>query len=114
MTDLDDLRQRLREFAEARDWAQFHAPKNLSMALAAEVGELLEHFQWLTTEQSEALPEETRAAVAAELADIQLYLVMLADRLGIDLAEAARRKIEANERRYPADEVRGSAKKRSP
>lgn len=111
MNDLDELRRRLREFAAARDWEQFHTPKNLSMALIAEAGELVEHFQWLTAEQSAALPPARREAVAAELADVLLYLVMLADRLGVDLAAAASRKIEANESRYPADQVRGSADK---
>ncbi len=111
MSELDDLRRRLRQFAAERDWEQFHTPKNLSMALVAEAGELVEHFQWLTAEQSATLPADERAAVAAELADVLLYLLMLADRLDIDLAEAAQRKIEANERRYPADRVRGKADK---
>jgi NTP pyrophosphatase (non-canonical NTP hydrolase) len=112
MSDLDDLRRRLRAFADARDWEQFHSPKNLSMALAAEAGELLEHCQWLTESASASLPAERRAEVALELADVLLYLVLLADKLGIDLADAAARKIELNERRYPAAEVRGSASKR--
>jgi NTP pyrophosphatase (non-canonical NTP hydrolase) len=112
MSDLDDLRRRLRAFADARDWEQFHSPKNLAMALAAEAGELLEHFQWLTESASASLPAEQRAEVALELADVLLYLVLLADKLGIDLADAAARKIELNERRYPAAEVRGSASKR--
>ncbi|GMW07815.1 MAG: nucleotide pyrophosphohydrolase [Gammaproteobacteria bacterium] len=111
MSDLDELRRRLREFAAERDWGQFHTPKNLAMALVAEGGELLEHFQWLTADESAALPPARREAVAAELADMLLYLIMLADRLDIDLVESARNKIEANERRYPADRVRGSAEK---
>ncbi len=109
--ELEDLRRRLRAFADARDWDRFHSPKNLAMALIAEAGELVEHFQWLTESASATLPDAGRDAVALELADIQLYLVLLADRLGIDLAEAARRKIAINEERYPADAVRGSAKK---
>lgn len=112
MSDLASLRDRLRAFATARDWAQFHSPKNLAMALAAEAGEVLEHFQWLTEAESAALPAEQRSAVALELADVLLYLVLLADKLGIDLDEAARRKIDLNEQRYPADVVRGSAQKR--
>ena len=105
------LQQQLRDFARARDWDQFHSPKNLAMALIAEAGELVEHFQWLTEEASRALPTDERDAVALELADVQLYLVMLADRLGIDLAEAARRKIDLNEERYPAEASRGRAKR---
>ncbi len=111
MSDLDELRRRLREFAAERDWGQFHTPKNLAMALVAEGGELLEHFQWLTADESAALPPARREAVATELADMLLYLIMLADRLDIDLVGSARNKIEANERRYPADRVRGSAEK---
>jgi dCTP diphosphatase len=107
----EDLRQRLAEFAAERDWEPFHSPKNLAMALAAEAGELLEHFQWLTEEQSASLAPDAMAAVALELADIQLYLVRLADRLNIDLVEAAHRKIEINARKYPAAKARGTAKK---
>lgn len=111
--DFEVLRQRLREFARARDWEQFHSPKNLAMALIVEAGELLEHFQWLTEAQSAALPPDTREAVAGELADVLLYLVMLADRLGVDLGEATQRKLTANEVRYPAEQVRGTARKSS-
>jgi len=109
--DLDDLRTRLREFAAARDWDRYHSPKNLSMALIAEAAELVEHFQWLSEAESAALSPEKRAAVEEELADILLYLVRLADKLDVDLAEAARRKIARNAERYPAEKVRGSAKK---
>ena len=109
--DLDALRDRLRAFAAARDWERFHSPKNLATALIVEAAELLEHFQWLTEEQSRALPPETKAEVATELADVLLYLVRLADQLGIDLHAAAVAKIAANERKYPADRVRGSARK---
>jgi dCTP diphosphatase len=107
----DDLRRRLAEFAAEREWDRFHSPKNLAMALAAEAGELLEHFQWLTEEQSAALAPDQHDAVALELADIQLYLVRLADRLGIDLVEAAHRKIGINAGKYPADKARGTATK---
>lgn len=112
MTELETLRERLRAFAAARDWQQFHDPKNLSMALVAEAGELVEKFQWLTPAASAALEGAEREAVALEMADVLLYLVMLADRLGIDLAEVAHRKIDLNERRYPVEIVRGSAAKR--
>lgn len=86
------LKERLRQFVEARDWDQFHSPKNLSMALIAEVAELVEHFQWLTEEQSKSLPSEKLAEVEMELADIQIYLIRIADKLEIDLIEAARKK----------------------
>jgi dCTP diphosphatase len=101
MADLDDLKERLRDFATARDWEQFHTPKNLAMALVAEAAEVVEHFQWLTAADSQALDAAQRAEVALELADVLLYLVMLADRLGVDLGEAARRKIALNEQRFP-------------
>ena len=102
---------RLREFAAQRDWEQFHTPKNLAMALAGEAGEVVEHFQWLSPEQSEGLSDEQRREVALELADVLFYLVRLADRLDISLAEAAQAKLAINEQRYPAERVRGSARK---
>ncbi|MEO8443522.1 MAG: nucleotide pyrophosphohydrolase [Gammaproteobacteria bacterium] len=101
MSELEELRQRLRAFAAERDWEQFHTPKNLAMALVAEAGEVVEHFQWLTAAESGALTPEQRAEVALELADVLLYLVMLADRLGVDLGDAAHRKIILNEKRFP-------------
>lgn len=107
----EDLSRRLADFAAARDWEQFHSPKNLAMALAAETGELLEHFQWLNEEQSGQLAPAELDAVALELADVQLYLVRLADRLGIDLVATAHRKIELNAEKYPADRARGHARK---
>lgn len=110
-SELAAIRDKLRAFSAARDWERFHSPKNLSMALIAEAAELVEHFQWLSEAQSARLPPAQREAVEAELADILLYLVMLADKLDVDLARAAERKIEQNERRYPPDKVRGSAKK---
>lgn len=114
MTDpYAELKQRLRAFAQARDWERFHSPKNLSMALIAEAAELVEHFQWLNEQQSADLPPEKRRDVAHELADILIYLVRLADRLDIDLAHAVDEKIRINEQRYPADAVRGQAKKYS-
>lgn len=107
----EDLSRRLADFAAERDWDQFHSPKNLAMALAAEAGELLEHFQWLSESESGQLGPAEREAVALELADIQLYLVRLADRLGLDLVAAAHRKIELNAEKYPADRARGHARK---
>ncbi|MCC7116330.1 MAG: nucleotide pyrophosphohydrolase [Burkholderiales bacterium] len=111
MTEIDRLREQLRAFAEARDWEKFHSPKNLAMALAAEAGELLEVFQWMTEPQSRDLPPDARARASEEIADVLLYLVRLADTLGIDPIDAANRKIVTNAARYPADKARGSSKK---
>jgi len=111
VSSLEELRARLAAFAAERDWEQFHSPKNLAMALAAEAGELLEHFQWLTEEQSAALPEATREEVALEIADVLLFLLRLADRLGIDPLQAGARKLELNARKYPVEKSRGRATK---
>lgn len=108
---LTTLAARLREFAAERDWEQFHSPKNLAMALAAEAGELVAEFQWMTEAHSQS-PDATQIAkIRAESADVLIYLVRLADKLGIDLIAAANEKMDENARRYPADTVRGSAKK---
>ncbi len=112
MSELQQLQERLRAFARARDWEQFHSPKNLSMALIVEAAELVEHFQWLTEPQSRRLDPKTFAAVEQEIADVFIYLVRMADLLGMDLLDAAARKIALNEQKYPADEVRGKADKR--
>ena len=111
MTDIEQLQRRLQAFADRRDWNQFHSPKNLTMALIVEAAELAEHFQWLTQEESFGLSADKLEAVGEELADIFVYLVRLADQLGVDLPAAVERKIELNEKKYPADVVRGSAKK---
>lgn len=113
MSELESLAASIRAFAVERDWEKFHSPKNLSMALLVEAAELAEHFQWLTEEQSGALPESSREEVAMEIADVMIYLLRLADRLGIDVHEAARRKLEINARKYPAEKVRGDARKYS-
>ena len=105
------LDTRLLAFARIRDWEQFHSPKNLSMALAGECGELLEHFQWLTEAQSADLSPDKRREVAHELADILIYVVRLCERLDIDPIAAAYEKIAMNEARYPADRVRGDARR---
>ncbi len=110
-TPLETLRDQLRAFASARDWEQFHSPKNLSMALSVEAAELLETFQWLTEEQSRNLPPELRQAAQEEIADVLIYLVRLADQLGIDPLAAAQDKLVANERKYPVDKARGTARK---
>ncbi len=105
------LRDELRRFAADRDWDQFHSPKNLASALSVEAAELLEPFQWLTEEQSRYLTAEQSAAVREEMADVLLYLIRLADKLQVDLAEAAREKIVRNSAKYPVEKARGSSKK---
>ena len=111
MESLDQIKHRLRDFAAERDWDQFHSPKNLAMALIVEAAELVEHFQWLTEEQSQTLPPDKLAEVEQEIADIQIYLIRLADKLGVDMEQAVNAKIELNEKKYPAEKVRGSAAK---
>ena len=101
-SDLKLLTQALRDFAQARDWEQFHSPKNLAAALSVEAAELLEHFQWLTEAQSRSLPADKRAEVGTEIADVLLYLLQLADKLDIDVVEAARSKMLLNAKKYPA------------
>ena len=112
-SEVTDLQDRLRQFAEERDWEQFHSPKNLATALAVEAAELLEHFQWLTDAQSRDLPDDKRAQVSEEIADVLLYLLQLSDKLGIDPLEAGRRKLKTNAAKYPPDRARGSSKKYS-
>ncbi len=111
--DIQALTLLLRDFVHRRDWQQFHSPKNLTMALSVEAAELMENFQWLTEDESHDLPADKRAAVEDEMADVLIYLVRLADQLGVDLLDAAECKMERNRERYPADLVRGSAKKAS-
>jgi NTP pyrophosphatase (non-canonical NTP hydrolase) len=108
---LEDLRAKLDTFATERDWDQFHNPKNLAMALTAEAGELLEHFQWLTPGQAANLAPETREAVALECADVLLFLIRLADKLDIDLVAAADKKMQLNAQKYPVEKSRGVATK---
>jgi NTP pyrophosphatase (non-canonical NTP hydrolase) len=108
---MDSLRGQLRDFAAARDWEQFHSPKNLAMAVSVEAGELLEIFQWLTEEQSRNPAPAVLAAASDEVADVLLYLIRLCDQLGIDPIAAAKRKFVANAGKYPADKARGNSKK---
>ena len=108
---LEQLSARLAAFAAERDWDQFHNPKNLAMAVAGEAGELVEHFQWLTFEQAANLAGSTREEVALEAADVFLFLLRLCDKLDIDLADAAARKMELNAQKYPVDKARGRAAK---
>src|SRR4051794_12118561 len=110
--DIKEIQRRLAEFAAERDWDQFHTPKNLSMALAGEAGELLELFQWLTEEQSRAISDPgAREAIAEELADITIYVLRLAHKLNLDLEFAVRSKIEKNAKKYPVDLSRGHVTK---
>lgn len=110
-SSLPDLAKRLAEFARERDWDQFHSPKNLAVALSVEASELLEEFQWLTEEQSVLLEPARLARVRDEIGDVLIYLTRLADRLKIDLLAAAYEKLLKNQAKYPADLVRGQAKK---
>ena len=107
----EQVREHLRNFVAERDWDQFHTPKNLAMALVAEAGELAEHFQWLTPEQSASLPPETLAEVELEIADVLLFLLRLCDKLDVDPLASAERKLELNARRYPVEKARGKATK---
>jgi dCTP diphosphatase len=111
MRDLQELKERVRAFVAERDWDQFHSPKNLAMALSVEASELVELFQWLTEEQSAAVDEKLRRRAAEELADVLWFLVRIADRLDIDLLEAAESKFARNAEKYPAGRVRGQARK---
>ncbi|HRN60991.1 MAG TPA: nucleotide pyrophosphohydrolase [Gammaproteobacteria bacterium] len=110
-TEIREIQAALRRFADERDWGQFHTPKNLAISLSIEAAELLEHFQWLPDEQSRHLDDGQRERVAHELADVLLYLLLLADKLGIDPLEAARQKLAINATKYPADKARGSSRK---
>ena len=108
---LRKLRSALREFAAARDWDQFHSPKNLATALSVEAAELLEHFQWLTEKQSHRLQAAELRKVREEIADVLLYLIRLADKLNVDVVEAAVEKMRLNEKNYPVEKARGSSRK---
>ena len=110
-TDIQGLQQKLTEFAKERDWEQFHSPKNIVMALNVEASELLEHFQWLTEEESSQLSEEKLQQVGTEIADVFLYLIRLSQLLNIDIMQASVDKMEENAHKYPAEKVRGSHKK---
>jgi dCTP diphosphatase len=110
-SDFDRIRKQVRQFVIERDWDQFHSPKNLSMALIVEAAELVEHFQWLTEEQSSNLSPEKLAEVELELADIQIYLISLAEKLKLDLVTAAEKKLVLNAKKYPVDKARGNSRK---
>ena len=110
---LKDISEKLKKFTHERDWEQFHSPKNLAMALSVEAAEVMEIFQWLTQQQSKNLDPEKLERVKQEIGDVLIYLVSLSDALGINPVQAAEKKLEINENKYPADIVRGSAKKYS-
>ena len=109
--EMKNLMEDLRRFVKERDWQQFHSPKNLAMALSVEVAEIVEHFQWLTQNQSQNLPLEKRDEVQDEIADVMIFLTMLAERLGIDPVAAAKQKLAKNIKKYPVEKARGSAAK---
>ena len=112
-TTVADLREIVRQFVSERDWQQFHAPKNLSMALSIEASELMEHFQWLTVEDSRAIHRDAEviSEVADEMSDVMCYLLALANELNIDLSDAIRNKMKKNIEKYPATEYQGRYKK---
>ena len=109
--EIESLKLKLQKFAEERDWDQFHSPKNFSMAMIVECAELVEHFQWLTDEQSKNLSAETLDEVSLEMADIFIYLIRLADKLDVDLIETAKRKMILNAEKYPVEKSKGLAVK---
>jgi NTP pyrophosphatase (non-canonical NTP hydrolase) len=111
-TTLADLRRRVAAFVHARDWEQFHVPRNLSIAIAVEAAELMEHFQWLTPDQAEAAlqQEPQRTAIAEELADVLIYALSLANTLGADVSTIVEAKLALNERRFPVAVWRGRAR----
>ncbi len=110
-TTLQELKEKMAAFVHERDWEQFHTPKNLSMSIAIEAAELMEHFQWLTVEASQGLPAETLQDIGEELADIVIYSLSLANALQLDLSDTVLAKMEKNIRKYPSDKVRGKAHK---
>lgn len=106
--DYAQILRRIRQFRDERDWAQFHNPKDMAIAISLEAGELLEHFLWKTPEESLERVDHKRAEIEDEIADIAIYLFELSDNLGINLGEAIERKIGKNEAKYPTDKARGS------
>ncbi len=105
---LNELRMRVNTFVEERDWAQFHSPKNLAMAMIVEAGEVVEHFQWMTEQESLNLNSEVKEQVGQELSDTFVYLLRIAEVCGIDLIDAANKKIALNAKKYPIEKAKGS------
>ena len=108
---MEELKHKLRAFVKAREWEQFHSPKNLAMALSVETSEIVELFQWLTQDQSKNLTVDKLEEVKGEIADVMIFLTMLADKLGVDTVEAAKEKITVNEKKYPVDLSKGKSEK---
>lgn len=113
MNDINSLTEKINQFAKDRDWDQFHSPKNLSMALVAEAGELVEQFQWLTEEESKNLSPEKKERVNDEIADVLIYTLRLCSKLGIDPLQSVNDKVQKNERKYPIALAKGNARKYS-
>ena len=111
MDTLEQTIANIRNFRDSRDWMQFHTPKNLACSISIEANELLEHFQWSTAEQSISIAEQKKSEIAHEIADVAMYVIELADNLGINLIDAISEKLAINDAKYPADRVRGSSKK---
>lgn len=111
MKSIRDVQAQLEEFVNERDWQPYQSPKNLVMALSGELGELVEHFQWLTQAESSNLDQETYDEVKDEMADVFIYLIRLADKLDVDLISAAEQKIIKNAEKYPVDKAKGNQKK---
>lgn len=111
MKNIDEIKYLISEFAKDRDWDQFHSPKNLSMALSAEAGELLECFQWLSQEQSRNLTQDQLSEIKDELADVFIYLIRLSEKLDVDLIQAAKDKIKKNEEKYTVEKSKGKSTK---
>ncbi len=109
--NLDKIKNKIRKFTDERNWGKYHSPKNLSMALSAEVGELLEIFQWLNDKESKNLSEKDLQATKEELADIMIYLIRIADRLNIDLEDAIEEKLKINAKKYPIELSKDNAVK---
>jgi NTP pyrophosphatase (non-canonical NTP hydrolase) len=110
-TTLQDLKERMADFVRERDWEQFHTPKNISMSIAIEAAELMEHFQWLTVEQSKSLDGDALQEIGEELADIIIYALSMSNFLELDLADAVMKKMDKNSQKYPKEQVKGKAHK---
>ncbi|MFT6221637.1 MAG: NTP pyrophosphatase (non-canonical NTP hydrolase) [Candidatus Endobugula sp.] len=111
MSELDHIKKTLAQFSKDRDWEQFHSPKNLAMALSVEVAEIVEHFQWLSEEEANTLTAAKRHAIAEEIADTQMYLLLLAEKLDVDIIRSVNEKIVKNAEKYPIEKCKGSSKK---
>jgi NTP pyrophosphatase (non-canonical NTP hydrolase) len=111
MNQISALLERIKSFADERDWQQFHSPKNISMALSVEASELLEHFQWMTEEESRNVSAEKKSQIADETADVFLYLLRICEQMDIDLLTVANKKIDKNALKYPVDKAKGNSKK---